>query len=60
MSDKDFQILMDFTEEELKRVYTKEEALLALRDAGILDEKGNFTKPYKNLGRYIQSRQYSQ
>lgn len=41
--------------EENSRHRTKEEALQNLIDAGILDKNGNFTKPYKNLGRYIRS-----
>jgi hypothetical protein len=34
---------------------TKAEALADLQGAGILDENGEFTLPYSNLGRYIKS-----
>lgn len=33
---------------------TKEEARKSLQDAGILDENGEYTKPYENLGRWIK------
>jgi len=34
-----------------KRCSTREEALAFLVKAGIFDKNGNWTKPYKNLGR---------
>jgi hypothetical protein len=49
MSDKDFQLLMDLADELLSKEVTKEEALRSLVNAGILDEEGNLTEPYKNL-----------
>jgi hypothetical protein len=51
MSEKDIKRLMDIAEDQLKKALTREEALLSLIDAGILDEKGNFTAPYQNLAR---------
>lgn len=30
---------------------TKEQSLEMLKNAGILDENGDFTEPYKNLGK---------
>ncbi|HEY9257078.1 hypothetical protein [Chitinophaga sp.] len=47
MSDKDYEILMEFTEQLLKKKVTKEEALQSFIQAGILDENGNYTEPYK-------------
>jgi len=49
MSEKDFNMLMELADELLKRVYTKEESLRELIDAGIFDENGNYTKPYEIL-----------
>lgn len=49
MSDKDIQLLIELAEEELKKGFTKEEALQSLVAAGILDETGNYTRPYKEL-----------
>ena len=53
MSEKDYQILMELAEKKLQKGYTKEEALYALYFAGILDENGNFTKPYQNLASVV-------
>ena len=49
MSEKEFQLLMELFERELKEPFTKEEALASLVRAGILDKDGNFTEPYKDL-----------
>ena len=49
MSDKDIQRLIDLAEAGLKRSWTKEEALALLVQAGILDENGEPTAPYKEL-----------
>ena len=49
MSDKDFKKLMELSEEQLRKEVTPEEALRSLILAGILDESGNFTKPYEIL-----------
>ena len=51
MSEKDFQRLMDLFDPKLREKVSKEEALRSLMNAGILDEEGNFTKPYENLAR---------
>jgi hypothetical protein len=50
MSEKDVQVLIDLAEE-LAKTLTKEEALKSLVAAGILDKNGNYTKPYKELGK---------
>jgi hypothetical protein len=49
MTEKDFKLLMDLAEKKLHQEVTKEEALRSLVNAGILDEEGNLTEPYKNL-----------
>lgn len=49
MSDKDFNKLMELAEQQLQEEVTPEEALRSLILAGILDESGNFTKPYEML-----------
>ncbi len=49
MTEKDFKLLMDLAEKKLHQEVTKEEALRSLANAGILDEKGNLTEPYKDL-----------
>ena len=49
MSDKEIQRFIERAEAKLKKGYTKEEARLALYNAGIYDRNGNFRKPYKNL-----------
>ena len=53
MSDQDIKRLQDLALGKLKKGFTREEALQSLVNAGILDEKGNFTKPYKNLAAAI-------
>jgi hypothetical protein len=56
MDDKDFQLLMDLFErlEKEAKTLTKEQAQENLYSAGILDKKGKFTKPYRNIGRYFK------
>ena len=49
MSEKDFQLLLDFMKQEAEKVLSKEEALADLVSAGILDKDGSFTEPYKDL-----------
>ena len=48
MSEKDIQELIELAKK-LEKDLTKEEALSSLVAAGILDEKGNYTEPYKEL-----------
>jgi hypothetical protein len=48
MSEKDLQMLIEFAKE-LGEGLTKEEALKSFIAAGIMDESGNYTKPYKEL-----------
>jgi hypothetical protein len=49
MSEQDIKNLQDLALEMLKKEITKEEALRSLVSAGILDENGDFTEPYKVL-----------
>lgn len=49
MSEKDFNLLMDLADKKLHQEVSKEEALRSLVNAGILDAKGNLTKPYEDL-----------
>ena len=51
MHDSDIKRLQELAIEQLKKVFTKEQALEALVRAGILDKDGNHTEPYKNLGK---------
>jgi hypothetical protein len=48
MSSKDIQELIDLAKK-LEKDLTKEEALKSLVAAGILDQAGNYTKPYRKL-----------
>jgi hypothetical protein len=49
MTDKDIQRLIDLANDLSKRPATQEEALALLVEAGILDENGEPTAPYKEL-----------
>lgn len=54
ISEKDVQRKIDYFREKLKRGQTKEEALQSLQRAGILDENGKHTEPYKHLGALVE------
>ena len=54
MSDKDIDRLLELAKRHLEEKVTKEEALRSLVRAGILDEAGNHTPPYANLGAACQ------
>ena len=51
MTDREIQIIQDHARKKLTQRLTREEALLSLQRAGILDKNGNYTKPYKILER---------
>lgn len=55
MNEQDIKNLENIAIEQLKRGYTREEALRDLMNAGILDENGNHTAPYQNLGRAVKA-----
>ncbi|WP_026770011.1 hypothetical protein [Asinibacterium sp. OR53] len=56
MTDQDIKRLIDRAKKELAlaKKFTKEQALASLVSAGILTKKGNYTKPYRNIGRYMR------
>ena len=49
MSERDIQNLIDLAESKIHAGVTKEEALETLVGAGIVDENGEYTQPYKDL-----------
>ncbi len=49
MSDKDLNILIELAQEKLKKGVSREEALNSFIAAGILNDKGEYTEPYKEL-----------
>ncbi|HEX9514013.1 MAG TPA: hypothetical protein VF939_26160 [Puia sp.] len=57
MNEQDIKNLRNIALEGQKKDMTREEAIQSLRDVGILDENGNYTEPYQNLGRAIRATQ---
>jgi hypothetical protein len=55
MSDKDIQRLIELAQSKLMQDRTKEQALLSLQRAGLLDKHGEFTAPYQNLAKAVES-----
>ncbi|WP_127130966.1 hypothetical protein [Pseudoflavitalea rhizosphaerae] len=51
-----YQRMMDLAVSLSERKLTREEALQGLINAGILDENGNYTEPYKILEQYSASK----
>lgn len=49
LTDEEFQLMMDRADEKLRNPLSKEEARRSLQSAGILDENGELTEPYKCL-----------
>ena len=54
MTKKDIENLRQIAIEGRKKTLTREDALRSLMNAGILDKDGNYTKPYKRLGKAIR------
>lgn len=54
MGEQDIQRLTDLAKKKLSEKRTKEEALASLVSAGILTQKGNYTKPYQHLAKVIK------
>lgn len=52
--ERDVAYFRQLSKEMKEKPPTKEEALKSLQSAGILDENGEFTKPYENLGRWVK------
>jgi hypothetical protein len=53
---KNYHRLMELAERLKAKKKTREEALQALVRAGILDESGHYTEPYKILEQYSASK----
>jgi hypothetical protein len=49
MNEQDIKRLIALAEEKLLEKHTPKEALQALQLAGIFDENGDYTAPYKEL-----------
>jgi hypothetical protein len=56
MSDQDLKRLSDLAKEQLKAGRTKEQALQSFINAGIMNEKGEYTKPYAILQTLVKKR----
>jgi len=54
MGEKDIQKLQELAAGKLKKGITKKDALRSFMDAGILNKKGNFTKPYQSLAKVVK------
>ncbi|MBN8718944.1 hypothetical protein SAMN05444410_11379 [Hydrobacter penzbergensis] len=54
MTDQDIKRLIDMFKKKLSEKRTKEQAFASLVSAGILTKKGNYTKPYRNIGRFMR------
>jgi hypothetical protein len=49
ISDKDIELLIELANAKLDKGVSKEEALNSLISAGILNNEGTYTEPYKEL-----------
>lgn len=49
MTEKEIQMLIQLAKDRLANPRSKEEILCTFINAGILDENGNFTEPFKHL-----------
>jgi len=54
MTEKDIKRLEQIAIDKLKKGVTREEALRMFIAAGIKDKNGNYTKPYRNLGKAMK------
>ena len=54
MSDQDLKRLSDLAKEKLKAGATKQQALQSFIDAGIMNKKGEYTKPYSILENVVK------
>ena len=54
MGEQDIQRLMDLAKKKLTEKRTKKQALASLVSAGIMTEKGNYTKPYQHLAKVVK------
>ncbi|WP_294825265.1 hypothetical protein [uncultured Flavobacterium sp.] len=53
MNDREIKLLIDLAKKLKEETISKEEAMASFVSAGILDEKGEFTKHYSELRSYI-------
>ncbi|WP_316825529.1 hypothetical protein [Pedobacter miscanthi] len=49
MSDKDIELLIELANAKLDKGVSKQEALDSFVNAGILNNEGTYTEPYKEL-----------
>lgn len=49
MSEKDLNLLIELAQEKLRKGVSKEDAMNSFVAAGIMDAKGIYTDPYKEL-----------
>ena len=54
MSDQDIKRLVDLAKNKRKAGITKEQALQSFINAGIMNEKGEYTKPYAILNTLVK------
>jgi hypothetical protein len=53
MTSEHIRKVLEFMERESERNKTKEEIIREFQEIGFLDSNGNYTAPYRNLGRWI-------
>jgi Ca2+-binding EF-hand superfamily protein len=53
MTSEHIKEVIEFMKRERTRVKTKEEIIKKFQEIGFLDENGDYTAPYRNLGRWI-------
>ncbi len=54
MTSKHIKKVIEFMDREDAAFNTKEDAFRRLQASGILDNRGEYTAPYRNLGRWIE------
>ena len=54
MTSEHIRKVIEFMEREDAKIKTKEDALKSLQASGILDSRGDFTAPYRNLGQWLE------
>ena len=54
MTSKYIKKAIELMERENAKIGTKEDAFKSLQASGILDSRGEYTAPYRNLGRWIE------
>lgn len=54
MTSEHIKKVIEFMEREKAKIRTKDDAFKSLQASGILDSRGEYTAPYRNLGRWIE------